>query len=432
MESDHTKLRSELWRDDCEKLDVSKLDRRHYAPGVRTPTHFLKGVCLFERISRNLLPGLVGRGLTPIENAIEQLQKAQSTALLPAQRTSASLFEGVLHCKQLDAFAAGSVKPSMERRCFHRSAAKASFARVDLSGFALTYEEGTPSKRFEQVVDEMLVCQGKHLHVSEAASCGMLIAPSARELAKVADDASAQVFPRFFGSDAQESAESAVSPIAGMMSRRLREATAAATGSDEAFAALERKNAQVQANTGVLDSILCNGLECIPGAVGKMRATYEAAIQTAITYKAFVDRSIQGLLLDENKQDVSKRVTENQTEATEQVKRVAQLRPRIEGLRDDLTRLSVDTQGTATVQRACQLLFCEIYRGGAWLTNACRSVDPSSPTREPMARTTPLCQTDPARQLILGAGTGGATATTICREAGFDPILADCSSPPPN
>ena len=105
FQTDQTNVRADLYQKECDALDVAKLDQAHYGPDVRAPVDFVKGVCIFERLSRGLSPfaQTAGRTTSPVESAIDALQKAQSTAMLTAQRTTASLFEGILHCRQLDA-----------------------------------------------------------------------------------------------------------------------------------------------------------------------------------------------------------------------------------------------------------------------------------------------------------------------------------------
>ena len=142
---------------------------------------------------------------------------------------------------------------------------------------------------------------------------------------------------------------------------QLAEAEAASKGSEGAFEALRRKNAQLVANKDLLATKLCTGDAdgCIPAAVGAMLDAYNAAIKTAISYAAFVAQSVEGLLLDQNKQNVGKRVEENLTEALDQAKKLTVLTAPLSALQGDLTRLSLDQEGTATMREACALLFCE-------------------------------------------------------------------------
>jgi hypothetical protein len=76
------------------------------------------------------------------------------------------------------------------------------------------------------------------------------------------------------------------------------------------------------------------------------------------------------------------------------------------------------------MQRGCALLFCELHGTPQQrLSNACLSVDPESKSHAPIEAGNTLCRRDPAEQLVLGT----ATATSICRAAGFDPALG-CSA----
>lgn len=440
FQSTRTIIREDLWRGStCDLLTVEGLDRRYYdtASPVRAPIHFVRGVCLVERLSRGM-SGYASEGqrLGPWESAIAELQQAQSTALLPSQRHVAALFEGIAHCKAMDELARKGTQEGSDRRCAHRSMAKASFSRLDMAGLDLTYAEPQNAARFDAVIEDMLACQESHLHAREAAACGIRHAPTEGELAGVVAQASDQVLPRYFGSDGVNAkGEKAVSPVVAMIGRKIQEAQAASEGSREAFSALQKKRDQLLANYQRLAGRLCGGRvssgakggdeqPCSFPGIGRMYDAYDAAIQEVAKYIAFVEQSAEGLLRDESTPDVSKSVRDSARAASETVALLAPKREALRGLKDDLTRLSVDPLGGETIRRACRLLVCDIYEDfDIREDRACRSVDPDSPTRQTLRAVNPLCGPNKVKESLVP----GVTVESLCRSVGFEPVAASCN-----
>jgi hypothetical protein len=428
FQEDSTVIRSNLWSGPCPAV-MSRLDPVHHGDDTRAPPNFVRGVCLFERVMRGLelLDQADTRGMRPVTRAIEELQKAQSVPMLPAQRAAAALFEGLMHCKQLDAIAAaGSATTgygTMERRCAHRAMAKASFARVDHAGLDIRYADPESAPRIDQNIESMFTCQATHLHDGQASRCGMLLSANARELDGVASDVAKDVLPRFFGEVPNDpDGKKLVPHVTALVLRKIEEASTAAQGSREAFERLHAQNEAVRTNLATLDKRLCNDPSCPPGAVGALLSAYKSAIQSVARYITFIDQFMAGFFNDANKDDARGALDKTLVEARNTVSAFVTKRPAVQTLKDDLTRLSTDPSGTDTVLRACRLLFCEIYAGPRIrLDNACRSVDPVS--REPLLVRNPLCAADVTKQVI---GTTGATTASICREAGFNPALAVC------
>jgi hypothetical protein len=434
FQSASTVLRDNVWRADCGEGLTARLDPRFYGGTLRPPVSFVRGVCLFERIARGLVPldAPDPRGMRPVVRAIAELQSAQSSAISFSQRQVAALFEGLLHCKQLDQLAALDAAPgtpSWEQRCMHRSMAKANFARVDLVALELRYADAADQGRVGQSIDGMLACQSAHLHSAAAARCGTSTTATTSELQRVADVAAGAILPRYFGQvPGATEGPVAVPPVTALLARKIGEATAASQGSREAFAALRTERDAVQGQHDTLETKLCEGdaQRCLPGAVAALFSTYETAVVRVSEYLAFVRQALAGLFLDGGKEDLNKVVAENLRAATDSVKLLEPKQAPLQQLRDDLTRLGADARGDATLRRACKLLFCDIWGGPRLrVDNACRAVDPASPTRAPLAATNPLCKADPAAQLVLGPGS--ASSASICREVGVEPGPTACN-----
>lgn len=431
---ERTLIRENLWQGPCGQALIARLDRKYHGDvGVRAPLHFVRGVCLFERISRGMeaLDKPDEGGTKPVTRAIDELQKAQSTAMLPAQRSAAALFEGLMHCKQLDVIAEsqrGSTRDARrEERCVHRSMAKASFTRVDLAGLDIRYVEPASRARFDQSIEAMVGCQATHLHDGAASACGALITPSRRQLEEVGGRAANEVLPRYFGAvPDQPDGKQLVPPVSALLSRKVDEAKRAGDGSREAYAKLRARNDQLIKNYGTLQERLCEDKPSCPTAlVGQLRERYGDALVQADKYAKLIERFKGGLFLDENKVDVRAQLAKNESAAQAEIARLAPKLSALSALGTELARLAVDPSGSAAVLRGCKHLFCDIRAGAPIrLDNACSSVDPSI-SRDPLARWNPLCGKDVEAQAIPGRM--GATTASICREVGFDPVMSACN-----
>src|SRR5258706_13942647 len=92
-----TVLRTAIWANaDCTPSRWNALSHAGFpfdgdkiALGTRAPVHFLGGVCQLHATNGNA------------DEGIGELQKAQTIGLLPAQKSVASLFQGILHCRKL-------------------------------------------------------------------------------------------------------------------------------------------------------------------------------------------------------------------------------------------------------------------------------------------------------------------------------------------
>ena len=431
FQSSKTVIRADLYRVECDKLAVDKLDRRYYGPpGIRAPANFVRGVCLFERIARGLKPlnTQAEGGLSASESAIGALQQAQSTALLASQRTTAALFEGMLHCGELDTLDKKGAAAGSARRCQHRAMAKASFARVDMSGLSLSYLPD--GGRFDQIIEGMITCQEKHLHVREAAACGTLVTASADQLKQVVDVAADAVLPQYFGEDVQtKDGNKAVAPVTAMLARKVSEATAATEGSQAAFARLSAKRDELVKTYQALASKLCGARRmvdpqapCAFSGMGNLVSAYEAAVEEVTKYTTFVEQAVEGLFRDDTSPDVRRKLAENLKAANEAVALLAPKQAALTSLASDLTRLAVDPQGTETVRRACKILYCDMHASRlVRLDTACRSVDQTS--SQPLSLSNSLCDATGARAILPSSS---ATAVSLCREAGFERAPSSC------
>ena len=430
---DHTVIRADLWKTACDAAGPRALDSRHYGQGVRAPASFMRGVCLVERMAHGLpvYGAAADPTRTPVEHAISELQQAQSAALLPSQRHTAALLEGVMHCKAITELAQKRAPEGSDRRCYHRAAAKASFARVDLAGLSITYPEPENATRYDVLVETMLACQ-ETLLAREAAACGIRHAATASELQQIVARAGDEVLPRYFGADSQNAdGEKAISPVTAMIGRKITEAQAASDGSQRAFDGLRAKRDQLLRNYQLLAARICEGgggsapgeRSCSFPGMGRLLAAYDAAIQEVAKYTAFVEQSVEGLLRDETTPDVSKNLADSLRAARETVARLAPKHEALSALKDDLARLAVDPQGTETIRRACRLLFCDIYGDLEFrVSRACVSTDPASSSGELLITRNPLCSASRGKAEIAP----GFSAESICRAAGFDPASPSC------
>ena len=438
FQADRTLLRRDLWDEPCSLERISRLSASYFDPngGVRTPLDAALGICLFERIRQQRAPyaAVHDNGLAVEERAIDALQKAQVGVVMPSQRHVLNLFEGLLHCRKLQALTPprsvdveGRVA-LRDRVCFHRAMAKASFAKVEYAGLDVQYVDPNDGS-LSLHIDAMSECYQRYLNFDYDAMCAIATAPSRAEIAGLAQRVGGEILSTYFD-------DAGRTPVGALLTRKVTMAREAMAGSNEAFAQLEAKNAALARGHASLVTRFCTSGDCVPAQVNALVDVYDRAVVTALQLTDVVENFVNGLFRDANNKDVRTTLRESMDVAASSVSRLVQSPNSPHEQNDVLTRLAAmkasldslaaqrETAEKATTANLCRLYFCEMYKGlPSRLTAACRAKDLATQGSPPLSATTPRCRLNLADQLLER----GVTAASVCREAGFDFNNPTCS-----
>jgi len=454
LQKDRTVLRSELWSGKCEPSQWDSLppeafpiepglrDGRKVSllkPGPHAPVNFLNGICqVHKQEGTDLDQGIANRDL-----GISEFQKAQTQELMASQRNLASLFEGLLHCRQLSALKKKypndlEKRPESNKRfCLHRGMAKASFTYVNWARVELRYE-GAPLS-LENHVEEMAQCYAESLHEGYDAMCDIVPALSDEDAQTAATDAATQVLDSYFGPRKQESSsdtDTGASPLKAMLERKLQMANASLEGSETMFAGLESKNELLTDSYQSLGEQYCTPrtdedrrLPCkgpIPTRVSGLHAAYERAVLEAQQVIGFVNQWIRGLFEDKG-HDVRRDLTQSAERLSATLKDDVPPRLRkLEKVKHDLAVLSDTQANTKAVLSTCGVYFCELrQRNKNRFLKACDELVPG--TGRKLSESNKLCAPEAEKTFL--SEDAGASAFGVCKAAGFPIELM--TGPPP-
>jgi len=434
LQKDRTFLRSAIWSGSCQPSQWDSLPPEGFPvekpkgenvfvlkQSLHAPVNFLNGVCQLHK----------EKG-ADLDLGISELQRAQTQGLMASQRNLASLFEGLLHCRQLSALKEKYADDlteqtaSRERFCLHRGMAKASFTHVNWANLELRYED--PERSLEKHVETMAQCYADFLHAGFDASCGLVASPSdGPVLETVATAAADPVLASYFGAPTQEaSSDAGVSPLQAMLARKLQMANAAVKGSEGMFDDLERKNELLTASYQSLGEEYCtNGtaenksLPCtgsIPTSTSRLHQAYRKAVLEAQQVIDFVDKWISGLFQLKGR-DVRDDLEKSTKALSETLERVPPLLKELERVKHDMAELADTQADTKAVLSMCGVYFCEL-RGNAnknRFQKACDQLD--SRTGRKLSESNKLCAPEAEKTFLSEDSRDSAFG--VCEAAGF-------------
>ncbi|AUX28978.1 MULTISPECIES: hypothetical protein [Sorangium] len=430
-----THLRAQLWSGACDPSQWDALPRQGYPiervdgdlkikVGPRAPVHFLNGVCEAHRRDGD------------VDHGLHELEKAATVGLLPAQRSAAALFEGLLHCRKLaeleDRYQ-GELTTRLAPReafCMHRGMAKASFTRVRWEGLEMSYD--TSDFSLTGHAERMAQCYEEYLHGGYDATCGVVSSPSPAAIDAAAETVSRDILADYFGTATEDAppGDRAIPPLKAMLARKIEMADSSLRDSAALLDGLVRKKDLLVGSYEGIASMFClPGSETaglcsgpLPSAVARLHEGYERAVLRSQTILDFVDRWVGGLY------EVQGRDVRGELQKSHEGLRDMLARAELPAVPNEMTLLEkldlmkrdmallADRSAVEndTLKRQCSIYFCEIRnRNRTFFTNACNQVDATA--GRPVKDVNALCAADVAGTVVSGA----QTAAALCAGVGL-------------
>ncbi|WP_437479063.1 hypothetical protein WME75_32175 [Sorangium sp. So ce1014] len=430
-----THLRAQLWSGPCDPSRWDALPRQGYPlervdgdqkikVGPRAPVHFLNGVCEAHRRDGD------------VDHGLHELEKAATVGLLPSQRNTAALLEGLLHCRKLaqleDRYQAELTTRLAPREafCMHRGMAKASFTRVRWEGLEMSYD--TSDFSLTGHAESMAQCYAEHLHGGYDATCGVVSSPSPAAIDAAAETVSRDILTDYFGSATEDAppGDRAIPPLKAMLARKIDMADSSLRDSAALLDGLVRKKDLLVTSYEGMASMFClpgsetTGL-CsgpLPSAVAGLHDGYERAVLRSQKVLDFVDRWVSGLYEHQGK-DVRVELQRSHEGLRDMLARAElpavpnemTLLQKLDLMKRDMALLANRSAvENDTLKRQCSIYFCEIRnRNRTFFTNACNQTD--AVAGRPVKDVNALCAADVAGTVVAGT----RTAAALCTGAGL-------------
>jgi hypothetical protein len=441
-----TTLRAELWSGSCDASGfASRLRAREYPisgdvnatliDGVRAPSHWLNGVCEFKR------PG------GDVDRAIAELEEAQSNSLFASQREVAKLFEGLAHCRKLEALwssaqaalqspEASSTLP-VQLFCEHRRAARATLDAVDFSDLDVRYVGvGGDTSSVPSVFDDadaVGACAAQFLDSSRDALCRIVTPPSLSTVDSLAETAANEVLTQLFGDSTRPpdaTTPVSVSPIQALLAKRVMLVDSATADADARISSLLGLQQVTTRAVRSLAAPFCsapgNCAGPIPTAVQTNYDLYRSAVLDARDVLATVNQWLDGLFLDADGRDMRKEVRDKQLLLSSAASRLLQpttVEQQLDTVQSALAGLSTATASNTATKSLCALYFCEMRsRAPATFTRTCQSMDLLVPKQ--VGAINHLCELDPSKAYFREGAAATSNARTLCTSVGFPTALS--------
>ena len=408
---------------------ISPQDLKHSIAGMDTFEHHIiekedlaHTTCLEEQFTNHTYPQM-DRGLCLYHNQLSETENQQAVELLqhsqtreglpPVRQTSASFFEGLLHCRQANLHWDNFIKSNKEETltknkfCYERRMASASFSDTNLQFLSFSYEPNTnPNQTIPTRLDEMAACYVGPLAPEYDVECGLTSTLADGEVAAITNQAVDEVIQKYFQDD--------TSPVTAMFSRKKQRVKSVEEGAEAKTKALKEKSKALEANYNQVLTAFTNSEPQRKPIV----PTYRQAILDAQLILDEHQRWVEGLFGSEALSKIQARNKQLEAENTRIIDE--QFIETIKALPKDIERiLQTESIQKDSLRQLCGIYYCEFLN-----TQNIKAVKTSC--RKESMQNNPLCiaSDNTMRSGKISVSLDGkrhqVSVENLCKYAGLD------------